>query len=1163
MRKTIILSLVAAVFLFGMLGTVFAREAPKNDKHSMDYLNKPTGEPRYQLLNINNMWFWMESNGEASHSRGGDSGTYFPRGMVWCIYKEGIKWSGRCYTDADFTQSAPYGQRIRIGGNDYGSGTREGWVTGFGATAQAAPAGDDLNRIWKIRRDYASAFVAEDGSWTEDMKRDAAEYAEVSQSGVTDQDCQEAYDLYEFDWTNWPVDIGAPYIERNGEPGYQAPPPYSDTFTFEDLIPGNYDEPGIAGLDPNSPADQVVWSVYNDLDRSRTMELEGSEPIGLELQRSIWGYARTDAMGNLFFNETLIINKGGVDVNGAGGLGTFYIDSMYVAQWSDPDLGAFSDDLLACDTTLSMGYIYNGNAADREYQRYGQVVPAAGYDFLAGPLVHSDMPGARAVFNRRYVDGYVNLGMTGFSWFSAGSPISDPPSDYDGGLQWDKMFRGFQPLSGAVEIPYPFPPGVTPNNFPLAGNPVDQTGLLDGLGALYSFAPGDRRLSMSSGPFQMAPGDTQQVVVAFVAGQGSDRLSSISVMKFNDKFAQQTFDDLFQVPKPPAQPIVAFTEMDGQVLVEWGSSLANVTKIEETVNNPGGYTFEGYNIYQLPYATSSMDEAVRVATFDLPTDPTVILDEGFDPTSGQILVLPVQFGSNAGVQRFFDFDRDYVQDIDRIYNGQEYYLAVTAYSQATWEGYIPAALESPPARVTVIPHRENMGERYHTAYYDTLDATNPGTGDASVFPIVVDPGAVINATYTVEWQSDSLYIVDSTLVVEDDGTEWWDYSYTLYFEYDVKRGGTVVIADKDNYSLDDVYDIVNGIMFKVGACVFEAPIDYATVTVSNDDALDPAGTTGTYDLSSYGREGWGDPASSSAAIGGWGAGTTDLLLLQNDIELRFTGQYVDPNADVVEVAEGTGSIATFAGARNYDAADHPMNSTGDDYFTMRIPFEVWDVERDMQINIGIYDRIQLVEDVPFYAFNTRDRVYAVLNALPYEERVIDVDNVTSNEGDSNTWVLIFWEADWDYGDVITWSFLNKIQPGIDVYTVNTAGMAPATTVADAEADVERIQVYPNPYYAFNPSELSRLSRFVTFNNLPQAANSAVIRIFNLAGQLVAVVNKEAPGTFVRWDLLNHDGLPVASGMYIAHVTVTLPTGGEAVKVLKMAVIQEQEVLDVY
>jgi hypothetical protein len=352
-------------------------------------------------------------------------------------------------------------------------------------------------------------------------------------------------------------------------------------------------------------------------------------------------------------------------------------------------------------------------------------------------------------------------------------------------------------------------------------------------------------------------------------------------------------------------------------------------------------------------------------------------------------------------------------------------------------------------------------------------------------------------------------------------------------------------------------------MFKVGNCVFEAPIDYATATVSNDDALDPTGTTGSYDLSSYGREGWGDPANSAAALGAWGVGTTDLLLLQNDIELRFTGEYEDPNADVVYVREGTGSIATFVGSRNYDIADHPMNPTGgDDYFTMRIPFEVWDIERDMQINMLIYDRIQAADDVPFYAFNPADRVYTFFNALPYEERVIDIDD-EAGDGASNTWNLVFWEADWDYGDVITYSYLNKIQPGIDMYTVNTAGMAPATTAADAEADVERIQVYPNPYYAFNPSELSRLSRFVTFNNLPQAANSAVIRIFNLAGQLVAVVNKETPGTFVRWDLLNHDGLPIASGMYIAHVTVTLPTGGEAVKVLKMAVIQEQEVLDVY
>lgn len=37
---------------------------------------------------------------------------------------------------------------------------------------------------------------------------------------------------------------------------------------------------------------------------------------------------------------------------------------------------------------------------------------------------------------------------------------------------------------------------------------------------------------MPSGPFTLAPGDTQEVVYAFVAGLGSDRLSSITHLKF-------------------------------------------------------------------------------------------------------------------------------------------------------------------------------------------------------------------------------------------------------------------------------------------------------------------------------------------------------------------------------------------------------------------------------------------------------------------------------------------------------------------------------------------------------------------------------------------------------------------------------------------------------
>ena len=85
---------------------------------------------------------------------------------------------------------------------------------------------------------------------------------------------------------------------------------------------------------------------------------------------------------------------------------------------------------------------------------------------------------------------------------------------------------------------YPHPPGFTAGPFPMAGDPVSGVGHIDGLGEEYSYMPGDRRFLCSSGPFQIAPSDTQEVIIAIVCGLGTDRLSSISVMKHNVRWAQ-------------------------------------------------------------------------------------------------------------------------------------------------------------------------------------------------------------------------------------------------------------------------------------------------------------------------------------------------------------------------------------------------------------------------------------------------------------------------------------------------------------------------------------------------------------------------------------------------------------------------------------------------
>ena len=130
----------------------------------------------------------------------------------------------------------------------------------------------------------------------------------------------------------------------------------------------------------------------------------------------------------------------------------------------------------------------------------------------------------------------------------------------------------------------------------------------------------------------------------------------------------------------------------------------------------------------------------------------------------------------------------------------------------------------------------------------------------------------------------------------------------------------------------------------------------------------------------------------------------------------------------------------------------------------------------------------------------------------------------------------------------------SIKPGdVRRFTVKAIELA---NQGAAKAEVAKVNVFPNPYYGVNTSELRRESRFVTINHLPKVAT---IRIFNLAGHLVNTIQKDGPSQFINWDLLNHKGLPVASGIYLLHIDM----GDLGVKILKSAVIMEQQFLDNY
>ena len=92
----------------------------------------------------------------------------------------------------------------------------------------------------------------------------------------------------------------------------------------------------------------------------------------------------------------------------------------------------------------------------------------------------------------------------------------------------------------------------------------------------------------------------------------------------------------------------------------------------------------------------------------------------------------------------------------------------------------------------------------------------------------------------------------------------------------------------------------------------------------------------------------------------------------------------------------------------------------------------------------------------------------------------------------------------------------------------------------------------------NRAEVDRSQRFVTFSHLP---HFALLRIFDLAGELVKTIRKEGDSQFVRWDLNNETGLPVAGGLYIAHLELSDAAGrslGE--KTLKLMIVREEQSL---
>lgn len=1049
------------------------RDSDKLSEGRLKTMFPASGIPEHVIWDGNNISTVHGNHGNFSdYDVTGNSGTEWPKGSNKTVIFQGGIWlvSGK----TRLAGTTEWVEELRSAAAEYTSEFVPGSYDGV----------TDEGHVYQIHRAEIDAF----------LENDYATFS--SMSAMLPQTVIEGADVYTElveksfptdDFANWPVAAGAPWVDVDGDGVYNIE---------------NGDYPDILG-------DMFHWYVMNDGDAGQHTPLWSTAPMNVEVQTSLFGFNQAGPLGDIAFVRWVIINKGADDM-----------DSVYVSIWHDDDLGSANDDLVGCDTLLSVGYTYNDRDGD---VTYGVEAPCAASDFFQGPLV--DSPGDTAQimtwsvdngYYLRTVPGKIRLGLTSFVPYINGDPnLLDPNTA-------EEAYRYMNGRIGTSGDPFIDPITGLESVFVYPGDPVAGTGWND------DHEPDDRRYLMTSGPFYLGSGDTIEVVGSIIVAAGSNWAKSITKMKYFDNFAQGAFDALFDVCSPPA-PQVEVAQLDEKVVFSFENDFQRVEDYACT-----GYRFEGYNVYQGESPTGPWQ---RIATYDKVNGIKLILDLTLDDATGELLEVPSQFGTDSGIPHYIEITEDKINGTHLI-NNREYYFSITSYA---YDGAAAQrVIESPIQVIRVVPGVPGVGSDLASLHADILSVEHSnGTAAALVEPIVIDPYQLNNLDYTV-----------SVETVGDTASKWV-----------LSVGGTSVLEGMDFPATEDYFAAM-----KAANGGVDFPGLYVTNTITDGFILTFRG--GTWEIpgvdTSWVTE---DPYDSTEIVfqgvdGTWAGfldglhasfpqipgpdGLATLSNLQNDLEIRFTE---------------TGSAASWFSAGVLQGA-----ISAD---TLWVPFELWDTENDMRINVALYQvapptkpasSIVLVDSVNgSYQFSTNIQVIPVYT--PYDGNLIDFANDASATG----WTLKFDRGAtlFEYGNVLHVKFANPLIAGTDTYTFNASGL---TDAADAKSQLDEINVWPNPYFGQNPEETTPNNRLVYFTHL--GIGTSTIRIFTLSGDLVTkiehVVESENQDNRAAWDLRNGNGIPVASGMYIAHITVEDVDGkkiGE--RILKLAVFQPEERLDLF
>jgi len=1032
--------------------------------------------------------------------------------------------------------------------------------------------------------EYRPGYVDNSGNFQTDARFRIYSISPLHPNGYIDPNTHQVFDA----WSDYAIMIpfGAPYVDLDSNGVY---------------TPG-IDIPGI------KDAAQTIFVCITDADQSTHSSSEGfgggSQPLYAQVGLTAWCYT-SPGLEDLQFVKWIVVNRSPVTWT-----------DFYLSIVVDPDLGDAGDDYIGCDTTLessnghlkpkNMGYVYNSDDQDGDGtgRTYGLHPPAAGMDYFLSPITPTgnnndtvfiyNPPGSKNLMTKV---GYREVGLSSFDFFnnSAGPLCERDPSSIAQGYNFMKGLKN----DGS---PWLNPFTHTQTFYCYPGDPESGIGWTEFTGSVTNCGgptgttitvnpPGDRRYIFNSGAFQMAPNDTQYIVLGQFIARGADNKNSVTKLKAEDGTAQRIFDHNFSVIPTPPPPVVNASYSSSSaslgtvdITLSWGDISEYFDFHDEIFG--GDFKFQGYEVYEVRKDVSSFpnfnnlyesrDGLNLIAIYDKEDSVGIILDSLLNgqtinglPAYSYVPVEP-PFGfnnpqgfPNYGLQRHLTLHQTNYASVnngnDKFVYGNSYKFVVVAYA------YNPVGLpggkidrNSLSAQViTVTPEAPLLGTQF---YYKNGDTLNTNRRDLGLMPIVVAQEKLQDAKYRIQFNTP-------------------DTTYNIYKSVD--NGGSFTTLKSNlkfvNYKTlaDDSSRIYDGILFKYEKLRFKE-ISPGEDTGNAGVIRDP---TQPRDIVQTRYYGWDySPPQNNYLQGSKYFYNSTKLYQSVSMSLSYPNRHTYTGFKSALTLNDLRRVKIqFTGYGSGQQAYRFLANTVTNYAfqDMReVPFKVYEIDEDdgtpvRQLNCFFLEfpdgspdnKWQPTADSTggkevLYIMNSNydpnpDPNYTSRNLL-IQQQLYDIMYVWAPK-------LKTAGGTFQVNDQFTIYPYNttrpEIAPGFPLYyDVDTKRPVVSTQTATQNGGLTNIRVVPNPYYGFNTLESSTSGRFVTFRNLPI---QCTIKLYTLNGDLIRNLSKNDNNSTIQWNLSNQDNTPIASGIYLALVDAP----GIGTTVIKLAIFTPEERVD--